>query len=155
MKKKFYLILFVVFGWLACTEEHPILNYPVDLFLDTQFFDKNIRRGNILGYQTYTIEDMRERPFEIRATGYGGVLVVRAFDEKCHAFDLACPHENDRAVLISVDQNCITATCPKCKTVYDIRNRNIVGVRIKGVGKFNLWQYPVQENGSKIIIRNY
>ena len=80
MKKKICLILFVLFGWLACTEEHPILNYPVDLSLDTQHSDKNIRRGNILGYRTYTIEDMRERPFAIRATGFGGILAVRALE---------------------------------------------------------------------------
>lgn len=155
MKKKIYLILFVLFGWLACTEEHPILNYPVDLSLDTQHSDKNIRRGNILGYRTYTIEDMRERPFAIRATGYGGVLAVRALDGECYAFDLACPHENDRGVLISVDQDRTTATCPKCKTVYDISAATVPGIPIKGVSKSQLKKYSVYENGSKIIIRNH
>ena len=155
MKKKICLILFVLFGWLACTEEHPILNYPVDLSLDTQHSDKNICRGNIFGYRIYTIEDMRERPFAIRATGYGGILAVRALDGECYAFDLACPHENDRGVLISVDQDRTTATCPKCKIVYDISVATVPGIPIKGVSKSQLKKYSVYENGSKIIIRNH
>lgn len=53
-------------------------------------------------------------------TGFGGVLLVCDVNNNPVAYDLACPVEVDRDVLIHINDNSHTAVCDKCGSTYDI-----------------------------------
>ncbi len=53
-------------------------------------------------------------------TGYGGVLQVCDIHGTMRAYDLSCPVECQRNVLVVVDYSTNLARCPECKSTYDI-----------------------------------
>lgn len=53
-------------------------------------------------------------------TGYGGVLLCGDIHGNPVAYDLSCPVERNRSVLIVVDDDAVNAYCPKCHSVYDV-----------------------------------
>ena len=53
-------------------------------------------------------------------TGYGGVLLVADINARPVAYDLSCPVENSKDILIEVDDNTHDAFCRKCKSRYSI-----------------------------------
>ena len=59
---------------------------------------------------------------EISATGFGGILLVVDYANQPVAYDLACPYEVRRDVLIEVDEEAAMARCPKCGSTYYIFN---------------------------------
>lgn len=59
---------------------------------------------------------------EISATGFGGILLVIDYANNPVAYDLACPYEVRRDVLIEVDGTTSMARCPKCGSTYHIFN---------------------------------
>ena len=50
--------------------------------------------------------------------GYGGVAVVRGYDNGLYAFDMACPYEHDADIVLKSDGYFLY--CPKCGTHYDV-----------------------------------
>jgi uncharacterized Zn-finger protein len=120
---------------LSCDKvENPIGNFRVYLRLDMNNKDKALRT---VGSKAYTMKDVNAG-FE--QVGFGGVLAVHAVDDCFYAFDLACPHEASRNVLIAADENTIYAVCPKCGTKYDIA----FGTGAPdGVSKYYLKRYTV------------
>lgn len=83
--------------------------------------------------------------------GFGGIVIFRDYDNKLHAADLACPMEADEDVTIEVKMP--YATCPKCKTKYDLTFGFCTPV--EGPGKYNLRIYQsVFESGDYIQVRN-
>ena len=131
----------------ACTEPNPIDNYPVALRLDLTFNDKALR--DVPAAATYT---RHSHPLnaDYRAFGFGGVLVVHAVDAKYYAFDLACPYENLRSVLVEPDGDVIYATCPQCGTKYFINNGS--GTAVEGPSRHGLKPYNVGREGLNTLI---
>ncbi|MDR1335929.1 MAG: (2Fe-2S)-binding protein [Tannerella sp.] len=143
--RPYLAILFLL--CLSCIKtEDPIGNFPVYLRLDLTTKDKELRP--IGTGKTYTSKDINPN-FE--RAGYGGVLVVHATDDRFYAFDLACPHEASRSVLVAPDENTIYAVCPKCGTKYDLA----FGTGAPdGVSRFYLKKYSVTGTGSQMTVSN-
>lgn len=57
---------------------------------------------------------------DLAQTGFGGVLLVGSYTGEPHAYDMACPVECRRNVIVSVDGN--VAVCHTCGSSYDIFN---------------------------------
>jgi nitrite reductase/ring-hydroxylating ferredoxin subunit len=127
--------------------EDPIGNYPVYLRLDLAFEDKALR--TVPGSKSYTVKDINTN---IERIGFGGVLVVHAVDDRFHAFDLACPHEANRSILIEPDADHLNAVCPRCGTKYEI---GIEGSGApNGVSRFYLKKYTVLGSGTQLTVTN-
>ena len=134
----------------ACTEKNPIDNYPVALRLDLTFSDKALRTTPSAA--TYT---RHSHPLNnaYRAFGFGGVLVVHGIDGEYYAFDLACPYENLRSVLIEPDADVIYAICPQCGTKYLINDGS--GAVVEGPSRHGLKRYNVGREGvSTLVVYN-
>jgi NAD-dependent SIR2 family protein deacetylase len=133
----------------SCTKmEDPIGNFPVYLRLDLTTKDKELREENAPGCKIYTQQNINAN-FE--RAGFGGVLVVRTVTGSMQAFDLACPYEASRNVLIAPDENTIYAVCPDCGTKYDIA----FGTGAPdGVSRFYLKRYNVVGSGSQLTVTN-
>ncbi len=50
-------------------------------------------------------------------TGYGGLLIFRTTDDQLFAYDLCCPHEDNREIKVQPHVNG-KAVCPKCGSVF-------------------------------------
>jgi nitrite reductase/ring-hydroxylating ferredoxin subunit len=142
----FLLLLFIC---ISCAKiEDTIGDFPVYLELDLTFKDKELRTAP--SSKTYSLKDLSSARGE--RCGYGGVLVVHSIDDGFYAFDLACPYEHNRGILVSVDENTLNAVCPKCGTKYDISMGGTGAPN--GVGKYYLKKYSVFEKGSTLVVTN-
>lgn len=112
--RRFVLILFSVTLLPAgsCVDEAPRFTIPyarvffqIDvngLDSDLTFFShKTFTHGRTVGEQT----------------GYGGLLIFRTTGGGILAYDLCCPHEDDREIKVRPSDNG-KAVCPKCGTVF-------------------------------------
>lgn len=54
------------------------------------------------------------------AVGFGGIILVYAFDNQYYAFDMACPHEAQASKRIDLPDESLNATCPHCGEVYNL-----------------------------------
>ncbi len=87
----------------------------------------------------------------ISGEGYGGIWVVRGFDDVYYAFDAACPYEVDPTVIIECDGG--IGTCPKCETHYYMMEGGYVLSGI-GPGTEPLLQYQSYVSGGRLFITN-
>ena len=137
----------------ACTEKNPIDNYPVALRLDLTFSDKALR--TVPSAITYTRHSHPQNN-AYRAFGFGGVLVVHGIgvdNDGFYAFDLACPYENLRSVLVEPDAEVIYAICPQCGTKYFINDGS--GAVVEGPSRHGLKRYNVGREGvSTLVVYN-
>lgn len=152
MKHTFFISIAFLCISLACSKETNSIPYrPVRLNLDTNLSDKDLRI--VGGYKTYTKPHTDYNP-NMEAIGYGGVLVVHAFNDQFYAYDLACPYEANPAIRVEVDELSLSAVCPKCKTSYDVFSETGFAAP-NGVGKEYLKRYEqVMVSGTKITVVN-
>jgi nitrite reductase/ring-hydroxylating ferredoxin subunit len=87
----------------------------------------------------------------LQALGFGGILVVHAYDDAYYAFDLACPNEVQRTTRVEV-QSDLTAVCPVCGTKYRIMDGT--GWVISGATKEKLKQYHVYPSSDYLYVTN-
>lgn len=90
-------------------------------------------------------------------TGFGGVLLCGDIHGNPVAYDLSCPVERSRSVLIIVDEEKNNAFCPHCHSVYDVFSN--FGVPIAGEAAekgYALRRYVVTpgQQGEKWLVRN-
>ena len=128
MKKIIVSILFISIAF-SCEEDiySTVPNSPVSykLNLDLYPVDNQLKAGGVGAYLCIT-----QKRLETDRLGYGGLLVVNGIGEdvvNIYAYDLACPNEVQRNVLIVPEDisqtgipTAITAKCPKCGAVYNI-----------------------------------
>ncbi len=81
--------------------------------------------------------------------GYGGVIVYSTYEGKYSAFDLACPVEAKRDVIVSPDGTGL-AKCETCGEVYDMMYG--FGNPTKGVSKEPLKMYKTFLHGNTLLI---
>jgi nitrite reductase/ring-hydroxylating ferredoxin subunit len=95
-------------------------------------------------YKTYT-----KVSTGLEALGFGGILVIHAYDDSYYAFDLACPYEVQSTVRVEV-QSDLSAKCPQCGSRYRIIDGT--GWRIEGPSEEKLKQYHVYPSGNYLYI---
>ncbi len=59
---------------------------------------------------------------DLAQTGFGGVLLAGSYDNSPRAYDLSCPVECRRDIIISVDEDRAAGVCHTCGSTYDIFN---------------------------------
>ena len=110
MKRVFYSIVLLLA--VSCADEAPRFTVPfarvyfqIDINgLDsdlTYFAHKTFTRGRTVGEQV----------------GFGGLLIFRDDRGNIFAYDLCCPHEDDKNIRVEPTDNG-KAVCPKCGTVF-------------------------------------
>jgi nitrite reductase/ring-hydroxylating ferredoxin subunit len=77
----------------------------------------------------------RENGIIIFPVGYGEMAEFRAYDATCTR------NISEETTAVKVDKNNVTATCPKCKTVYNL----LTGYAVNQ--NFHLQQYAVRRDG--------
>jgi len=75
--------------------------------------------------------------------GFGGILVVHAYDDNFYAFDLACPVEANEKVRISKPEGLI-CKCDSCGESYDLTFG--LGIPLNHISKQGLKRYSVNVN---------
>jgi len=141
MKRELFFLLFFCIAF-SCEKEYytSIPDYPVNIELRLDNLDSELNAN--LAYKVIT-----KPRFAVEKLGFGGILVINGMGEapvNLYAYDLACPVEAQRNVLIVPDKSGITATCPRCGAVYTIATGT--GAPQSG-SKYPLKLYRVIGNG--------
>ncbi|MDE7026180.1 MAG: hypothetical protein K2O88_09935 [Paramuribaculum sp.] len=87
---------------------------------------------------------------DLSQTGFGGVLLVSTYQSEPRAYDLSCPVECRRDILVSIDGD--VAVCHTCGSTYDVFN---VGAPLSGPAAqhhYGLTRYNVG-NGANGVFR--
>jgi len=85
--------------------------------------------------------------------GYGGIIIVHAFDGEYYAFDLACPVEHDRKVLIEdadPELKDLVCKCNTCKEEYELGWGS--GIPTNNISKEPLRRYRIRISNDNIIV---
>lgn len=157
MKRIVFLFLFGCIAF-SCNQEYytSIPNYPVNLEIKLDNLDYNLNTN--LAYKVFT-----QPRLALDKLGYGGILVVNGMGDNTvnlYAYDLSCPVEAQRTVRVVPDNlsssssnvpTAITATCPKCGTVFTIATGT--GAPKSGT-KYLLKSYRVVGNGTQYTVVN-
>ncbi len=96
----FFLIIFLVVS-VSCGDEAPRQTVPyalVNFRVDPDGADHILKN-----YLTYKIFTKSEAHSSTDRFGYAGVLVVTDANGGLHAFDLCCPHEDNKQIIINPD----------------------------------------------------
>jgi len=148
MKRFLFLLLFAGIAF-SCEKEFytSIPSFPVhlDLRLDGLDYDLNAN----LAYKIFT-----QPRFASDQLGFGGILIVNGMGENMvnlYAYDLSCPVEEKRDTRVVPDKSGVTATCPKCGTVFDIATGT--GRPHSGT-KYSLRSYRVVGSGMQYTVAN-
>lgn len=124
---------------------NPIPSARVSIPIDVYYTDMELEP--VLGIKSYT-----QKRYETDYLGFGGVVVIHGYDGAStmgeyalYAFDLACPNEVLPTVRVEPHSDG-TATCPTCKTVYDMTWG--FGNPLSGPSKYALRRYSIIPRGS-------
>ena len=114
----FFLIFFLVVFSCGKEESRQTVPYaPVNFRVDLTGYD--VVLNNPHSYKVFT---ERERRLPSDRFGYAGVLVVSDAVGGLHAFDLCCPHEDNRNILVDPDYEGKgyngKVRCPECGSIY-------------------------------------
>lgn len=77
--------------------------------------------------------------YAVDRVGYGGLVLVKAFDDQYYAFDLSCPTEAQSAVRVGNPDASLMVTCPMCGETYYLGDG--LGLPQKGISSFSLLRY--------------
>ncbi|MDH6305740.1 nitrite reductase/ring-hydroxylating ferredoxin subunit [Parabacteroides sp. PF5-5] len=154
-KRIFLCLLLALFASCDKTYISSIPDYPVYLELDLNFEDKDL-----VGLQSYKIYTSQNINQAVERAGFAGVLIYHGLSnttamETYYAFEIACPHEANKATVIEVDKDGIYAVCPKCESKFELLNG--IGNPISGPANedgYYLKSYKVSVSGNKIIVYN-
>ena len=138
--RKSIIVLFSIalLSVLSCADEAPRFTVPYSrvffqidingLDSDLSFFDyKLFPQGRTIGEQA----------------GYGGLLVFRTAEGAIFAYDLCCPHEDNRDIKVKPTDNG-KAVCPKCGSTF-VTMYGLGSVE-SGPSKEPLQSYTVRSN---------
>jgi hypothetical protein len=129
-KNKLFLVSLlstVIVPFSCVEEEEPLWNVRVNFSI------------NLLSYPGLLNGGV---PLEYRGKGYKGIIIVPVGygdEAEFRVYDAACIRDT---VAVKVDKNNVTATCPKCKTVYNL----LTGYAVNE--NFHLQQYVARRDGA-------
>lgn len=151
---RFYPLALLLAFWLlrpvSCQViENPVPAWRVYLNIDLTFKDKALKA--VPAYKIFMLKDANLAQGE--SVGFGGVLVVHNMFDEYKAFDLACPYEARRDVLVEVDNEVLYAVCPVCGTKYDI-GTGYGAPNGKSRHSLRTYDVIVKQDGSKLEVRN-
>ncbi len=141
-----------MFAWLlliaGCGREeaeYVIPASPVNFKVDVNNADNSLKTpGNILTYTSPRLGG--------EYVGYSGLLVFSGLIQEngvvLYAFDLCCPYEKDKSVVVHPSVEDGTATCSECNSVFDLRTG--IGNRTSGPSSTGLQQYKVSRESSTV-----
>jgi hypothetical protein len=81
----------------------------------TVYIERNINTYKLYTTGSYLYID--EKNIDKEWIGYGGVLIVRDFNDEFHAYDLSCTNERSSKIRISEPNESLICTCETCGTV--------------------------------------
>lgn len=121
MRSLIILTFFVALLFSSCGDESPQQTIPyarVSFRIELDGYDNILK--NPLSYKVFTEKDRR---FQSDSFGIGGILVVSDAGGALHAFDLCCPHEHDRTILVDAEYEGRgiyngKVKCPSCGSVF-------------------------------------
>lgn len=149
--RRFFTTCFILILFFACTDDYdnPIPSYPVYIEVDFQTpRDKDLK--GTPSFCVYTPKNKKAR----ESIGFGGVLVVNTIYNEYKAFDLSCPNETNRNVIVEV-QDDLNAVCPTCGSKFEVILNSSSGICIGGATKYSLRSYYVIRNGNNgMYVRN-
>ena len=153
MKRSLFVISLFLLSVFSCEdslENHPVPSYAVHLDLDLLTpRDKGIRIPP--SYSIYTTENIIRGKEYI---GFGSVIVVNTPFNGYKAFDLSCPYEAKRNILVEVDED-YNAVCPVCGSKFEILLNSSSGMCIEGKSMHPLRPYQViQHSSNSLTVRN-
>lgn len=150
MKALYKILVLVVCLSLAvaCGKEEPDYVIPASLVnfkVDVNNADNSLKTpGNIKSFTAARLAG--------EYVGYSGLLVFSSLVQEkgvgLYAFDLCCPYEKDKNVTVQPSIEDGTATCSKCKSVFDLRTG--IGNKISGPSTTGLQQYKVSKESSTV-----
>jgi hypothetical protein len=109
-----------------------IPNYPV-------YIKRYIYDIPLIADGSYLYVDKTE--FGEDRIGYGGILVVKAYDGFYYAFDIACTNEKSASIHISKPDGTLKCKCESCGEEYDLSFG--LGTPTKGISNVPLKRYNV------------
>ena len=123
-------------------------SYESDIPVRSVYIKRNINTYNLNSYGSYLyISAASLSPDEI---GYGGILIVHAFDGNYYAFDLACPVEVNENVRIGKPDGSLISKCDSCGERYDLSFG--LGTPLNHISKQSLKRYTVSTDDYNDII---
>ena len=96
---------------------------PVHLAFTTEANWNLYGVSGAMDWKTFILDKRIPANFPYAATsetGFGGLLLVGSVLGEPVAYDLACPVERSRSVLIGIDTEKMVAECPVCHSTYDV-----------------------------------
>jgi len=105
-----------VLSFASCddTYQSSIPDYPVNLELNLTSTYPNFNGPNqfLIFTKPIIVNDR---------IGFGGIIVYTGLDENYYAFDMACPYEAKRTILVYPDTTGLPQViCKTCGSVYDV-----------------------------------
>jgi len=140
-----FLLLFALLI-VSCDDSYKssIPDYPVYLELDLASTYPNFNSPNqfLLFDKPKIVTDR---------IGFGGIFVYTGFDESYYAFDMACPYEAKRNILVYPDSTGLPQVkCRTCGSVYDVGYG--IGNPSTGPSQEVLKRYRASKQGSILYI---
>lgn len=142
----FSLLLAIPFA--SCTDniQSSIPDYPVNLDLNLTSTYPNFRAPN-----QFIVYDKRIN--EIDRIGYGGIIIYSGLDLNYYAFDMACPYEAKRTILVHPDTTGLPQViCKTCGSIFDVSYG--IGNPSSGPAKEVLKRYRTNKSGDLLYISN-
>jgi nitrite reductase/ring-hydroxylating ferredoxin subunit len=148
----FFIVAFLVLLSCGELEDSDIPSAYVYLVLDLTYEDKAL--NTVTAHKIYTEKDINTSQQE--AVGFGGVIVYHSTLNGYVAYDIACPYELNAKTVVEAEDLSLTATCPKCGSVYDLENGGAPqsGPSAEKPGRKRLRIYSTTKVGDKIYVRN-
>ena len=113
------LSLLLAFQFVSCDDsiQSSIPDYPVILDLNLTSTYATFKNS----VNEFIVYDKRIN--EVDRIGFGGIIVYSGFDLNYYAFDMACPYEAKRTILVHPDTTGLPQViCKTCGSIYDVSN---------------------------------
>lgn len=159
--KTYYFVFLATLFLSACNEKSnksSIPSSPVNIYLDISIHYTHLNAPN--ENQCFTKEDINStNPYpdaRIFAVGYGGVLIHsipstnpnNLLGIEYSAFDMACPYEVDKNILVHPDESGAYAVCKECNSKFELTFGQIADK--DSPAKENLKRYNAIRTGNNL-----
>jgi len=144
---KYYIFTLLLASQLAsCDDSYQssIPDYPVNLELNLTSTYPNFNSPNMF--------ELFEKPkIATDRIGFGGVIVYIGMDNNYYAYDMACPYEAKRTILVYRDSTGLPqVVCKTCGSIYDVSYG--IGNPTSGPAKEVLKRYRAIKQGDILYI---
>lgn len=145
----FLLLAVLALQFVSCDDTYrsSIPDFPVYLELNLAVEYSTFRNSYNKSY-TF-IKGITPNIKQNNYTGFGGLLVNTGFDGQYYAFDMSCPYEAKKNILVHPN-DIGQAICDSCKSIFNIGYGN--GDPASGPAKETLRRYKANLSGDILYI---